>query len=320
MEDITDMLKIGKIKIKNPLVLAPMAGVTNLPFRIIAKRYGAGLAFTEMIDADGMFYDIHRHKKEFATNGEDKPVVAQLFGARKDTLSLAAKNLVKRGASIIDLNAGCPSQKLSRKNCGAKLLTQPALVGELVRELISSVDVPVTVKIRTGWDEVNALEVAHIVEDAGASAITVHARTAKMMYSGEADWNIIRDIKKELSIPVIGNGDVNSPEKAKEMLEKTGCDFVMIGRAALGNPFIFSDTVEFLKKGTIPVHTKEDRQRSLLELWELAKEINGGQLKDLRAYACWFSKGMDGGRRFREEVSTKKTVPELEELVLESFC
>jgi len=297
-----------------------MAGVTNLPFRILARRYGAALTFTEMIDADGMFYDIHRHKKEFATNDEDKPVVAQLFGARKDTLALAAKNLVKRGASIIDLNAGCPSQKLSRKNCGAKLLTQPALVGELVRELVASVEVPVTVKIRTGWDVVNALEVAHVAEDAGASCITVHGRTAKMMYSGEADWNIIKEIKDEMKIPVIGNGDVNSPQRAKEMLEKTGCDFVMIGRAALGNMFIFPDALEFLKKGTVTEHTKEDRQRALLELWELAKEMNAGQLKDLRAYACWFSKGMDGGRRFREEVSTKKTIPELEELVLESFC
>lgn len=316
------MLKIGKIKIKNQLVLAPMAGVTNLPFRILARRYGAALTFTEMIDADGMFYDIHRHKKEFATNDEDKPVVAQLFGARKDTLALAAKNLVKRGASIIDLNAGCPSQKLSRKNCGAKLMAQPNLVGELVRELVSAVDVPVTVKIRTGWDSVNALEVAHIIEDAGASCLTVHGRTAKMMYSGEADLSVIKAIKDELKIPVIGNGDVTTPVRAKEMLEKTGCDFVMIGRAALGNPFIFSDTLEFMKKGTVPEHTKEDRQRALLELWEFAKEINGdaGQLKDLRAYACWFSKGMDGGRRFREEVSTKKTVPELEELVLESFC
>ncbi|MFH1126486.1 MAG: tRNA dihydrouridine synthase DusB [archaeon] len=314
------MIKIGNVKLKNRLVLAPMAGVTNLPFRILARRYGAALTFTEMIDADGMFYDIHRHKKEFVTNDEDKPVAAQMFGARADTLRGAAKSLVDLGASIIDLNLGCPSFKLSRKGAGAKLLNSPKMVGELVSAIVSSVDVPVTAKIRLGWDSVNVMEVAHTVEDAGASAVTVHGRTAKMMYTGEADWDIIKDVKRELRIPVIGNGDVNTPQRAKEMLDKTECDLVMIGRAALGNPFIFEDALEFLNTGKIAEHTKEDRQRALLELWGLCKELTGARLTDLRVHACWFSKGMNGGRRFREEVGTKKTIPELEELILENFC
>ncbi len=316
------MLKIDNIRLKNPLVLAPMAGITNLPFRILARRYGAALAFTEMIDADGMFYDIHRHKKEFRTNEEDNPIAAQLFGARADTLPKAAKILEKSGATMIDLNAGCPSFKLSRKNAGAKLLTQPRLLGELIETLVSAVNIPVTAKIRAGWDDsCDALEIAHIVEDAGASAITIHARTAKMRYSGNADLSIIKSIKHELKIPVIGNGDINSPERAKDMLDKTGCDLVMIGRAALGNPFIFRDALDYLKSGKIaPSHTKEEKQKALLELWELCKEMGAAQLSELRMHACWFSKGQRGGRRFREEVSTKKTISELEELIKMNFC
>ena len=315
------MLKIGNVKLKNPLVLAPMAGVTNLAFRILARRYGAGLAFSEMVDADGMFYDIHRHKKEFMTNAEDTPVACQLFGARADTLAMAAKKVVDMGADIVDLNMGCPSFKLSRKNAGAKLLTQPHLVRVLVRSVVSAVDVPVTVKIRSGWDSINAIEIARIVEDAGATAITVHGRTAKTIYSGAADWNIIKQVKDEVKIPVIGNGDVVSHVRAKDMLDETGCNFVMIGRAALGNPFIFKDCAEFLEKGiSAPVHTKEDKQRALLELWELCKSVDDARLSELRMHACWFSKGLKGGRRFREEVGTKKTIAELEELVVESFC
>jgi len=301
------MLKIGNVRLKNPLVLAPMAGVTNLAFRKLVRRYGAGLAFSEMIDADGMFYDIHRYKKEFRTDADDNPVACQLFGARSDTMSSAAKMLEGQGASIIDLNLGCPSFKLSRKNAGA---------------LVSSVDVPVTAKIRTGWDDsVSVLESAHVVEDAGASAVTVHARTAKMMYSGDADWGVIKQVKDGLKIPVIGNGDVNSPSRAKEMFDKTGCDFVMIGRAALGNPFIFKDCLEFLESGKVAhEHTKEERQRALLELWELCRETGEARLSELRMHACWFSKGLTGGRRFREEVGTKKTVSELEGLIEMNFC
>ncbi len=315
------MLKIGNVRLKNRLVLAPMAGVTNLAFRILARRYGAGLAVSEMVDADGMFYDIHRRKKEFATNAEDAPVACQLFGARADTLAEAAKRVVDMGADIVDLNMGCPSFKLSRKNTGAKLLSQPELVRVLVRSVVSAVDVPVTVKIRSGWDSVNACEIARVVEDAGAAAVTVHARTAKMMYGGAADWGVIKRVKEEVSIPVIGNGDVVSPMRARDMLDETGCDFVMIGRAALGNLFIFRDCVEFFEKGTVMVeHTKEERQRALIELWEVCKEVGDARLSELRMHACWFSKGLKGGRRFREEVGTKKTVAELEELVLENFC
>ncbi|MCK5699233.1 MAG: tRNA dihydrouridine synthase DusB, partial [Candidatus Aenigmarchaeota archaeon] len=296
-------------------------GVTNLAFRILARRYGAGLAVSEMVDADGMFYDIHRRKKEFATNAQDAPVTCQLFGARADTLAQAAKKVVDMGADIVDLNMGCPSFKLSRKNAGAKLLTQPELVRVLVRSVVSAVEVPVTVKIRSGWDCVNAVEIARVVEDAGADGITVHGRTAKMMYSGAADWGVIKRVKEEVGIPVIGNGDVVSAMRAKEMLDETGCDFVMIGRAALGNPFIFEDCVEFIEKGTAMVeHTKEERQRVLLELWEVCKEVGDARLSELRMHACWFSKGLTGGRRFREEVGTKKTIAELEELVLENFC
>ena len=315
------MLKIGNVRLKNRLVLAPMAGVTNLAFRILARRYGAGLAFSEMVDADGMFYDIHRRKKEFSTNSEDAPVTCQLFGARADTLAEASKRVVDMGADIVDLNMGCPSFKLSRKNAGAKLLTQPELVRVLVRSVVSAVDVPVTVKIRSGWDSVNAREIARVCEDAGAAAITVHARTAKMMYSGAADWDIIKRVKEEVSIPVIGNGDVVSGKSAGKMLDETGCDFVMIGRAALGNPFIFEDCVEFFENGRVTgEHTKEERQRALLELWELCKSVGDARLSELRMHACWFSKGLTGGRRFREEVGTKKTIAELEELVVENFC
>ncbi len=294
-------MKIGSANIKGKVVLAPMCSVTTLPYRILCRRYGAAAVWSEMVDADGFFYKKHRTPKTFMTVKEEHPVAAQLFGSNTENLVKAAKIILEDPVDIIDVNMGCPSFKLARKNAGAIMLKDTELIKDVVTSLSGSIDTPVTAKIRLGFDSAkDTIKIAKVIEKAGASAITVHARTMKDKYTGVADWNMIKKVKEAVGIPVIGNGDVRTPEDCKKMLEDTKCDLVMIGRAAIGNPFIFKRCNHYLETGEIlPEPTAHEKVEAYDTLCELMDKYYEPQLKDYRFHACWFTKNLIGGREAR---------------------
>ncbi|MCK5039560.1 MAG: tRNA dihydrouridine synthase DusB [Candidatus Aenigmarchaeota archaeon] len=314
-------LHIGNVKIKNPFILAPLANFTDLPFRILCRKYGVALAVTEMIDAEGIFHDKYKIKEEFTNVKEDRPISAQIVGSNPDAMVYSAKALQKEGADIIDINMGCPSFKLSKKGAGAKILDNIELIHKIVTLTVKSVKIPVTVKIRAGWnDDKNAVKIAKTIEKAGASAITIHARTGKMKFRGKADWTIIKKIKKAVKIPVIGNGDVRSAEDAIDMLKKTGCDFVMIGRASVGNPFIFRECLHYFKSNKLlKPATPGERRDAFLELWNISKKYYEPEFSRFKLYSYGFTKTLKGGKFFREKISNTKTLDELKELIENSF-
>lgn len=238
-------MQIGNIKLENPFILAPMAGITNAPFRVLCKREGASLVFSEMISAKGLYYNDNATESLLQIYDEEKPVAFQIFGAEPEFMGFAAHKLDDRANAIIDINMGCPVPKVVKTGGGSALLKNPDLIGKIVEAVVNASSKPVTVKIRIGWDEgsINLIEVAQIIESAGAAAITVHARTRDQFYSGKADWEYIRKVKESVNIPIIGNGDIFNGDDAVRMLNETGCDFVMIGRGAYGNPWIFADAV-----------------------------------------------------------------------------
>ena len=244
------MLKIGNILLKNRLIMAPMAGITNPPFRLIAKRLGAGLVVTEMVSAVGLSRGHEKTFRYLDGSSEEKPLSVQIFGADPQIMAMAAEIAVEKGADMVDINMGCPARKVVKNGSGGALLRNPAAVRDMVTAVRKACTVPLTVKIRGGWSEheANFIEIAGIVEDCGADAITVHPRFVSQGFSGQADWRIIREVKKSLTIPVIGNGDVFKPELALQMREETGCDGVMIGRGAMGNPWIFKQILD-LERG-----------------------------------------------------------------------
>ncbi|RLG14393.1 MAG: tRNA dihydrouridine synthase DusB [Candidatus Nanohalarchaeota archaeon] len=308
---------IGNVKIKNPFILAPMANFTDLPFRLQCRKYGASLAFTEMMDADGLFHGTYDIEKEFPKAKKDHPVAAQIVGPNPDTMAFSAKLLEKQGADIIDINIGCPSFKLSKKGAGAKLLEDRKRISQIIKVVVGGVKIPVTVKIRAGWDDSkDAVKIAKVVETAGAAAITIHARTGKMGFRGKADWAIIKKIKKAVHIPVIGNGDVTSPKLALEMIEQTGCDLVMIGRAATGNPFIFRECLHYAKYNKfLTSPTSREKRDALLELWNISKKYYEPEFSRFKLYSYGYTKTIPGGKAFRERISQTKNLEELEELI-----
>ncbi|MCK5593861.1 MAG: tRNA dihydrouridine synthase DusB [Candidatus Aenigmarchaeota archaeon] len=310
------MIKIGDVRIKGKTVLAPMCAVSTLPYRILCKRHGAALVFSEMIDADVEQYGKYRFKKEFNTAEIERPVVAQIFGSNPKKIAESAEVMADMNADIVDINMGCPSIKLSRNNAGAILLKDQKLIADIISSAASTTSVPVTAKIRLGIDSSkDTVKIAKIIERAGASAITVHGRTMRAKYAGKADWDMIRKVKDAVGIPVIGNGDVFCAQDAKDMLDQTGCDLVMIGRGAIGNPFIFKQCEEYIKSGKIipdPVaKEKYDAYRTLCDLMDIYKLIKP-QLKDYKVNACWFTKGVSGGREARHEIGTCKTKEEVD--------
>lgn len=319
------MLKIGNLTIQHPYVLAPMAGVTDLPFRLLCKEQGAGLLCMEMISAKALQYGNRNTKALLAIHPGEYPVSLQLFGSDPDVISEQAKAIEELPFQILDINMGCPVPKIVKNGEGSALMKQPKLVYEILSKTAKAIQKPVTVKIRKGFDDdsVNAVEIAKIAEEAGAAAVAVHGRTREQYYSGKADWDIIRKVKEAVSIPVIGNGDVTSVKSAREMREQTGCDGVMVGRGVQGNPWIFREFISYEKTGKIPPRpTKEEIRDTMLRHARLQIEYKGDHLGilEMRKHVGWYTKGMEGSARLRSEINKAESYGELEALLMEKIC
>jgi tRNA-dihydrouridine synthase B len=298
------------------LVLAPMHEVTNLAFRIMCKNYGAALVSTELLSGNAVARENNAVMKLALTDKKEKPVVAQVFSNNTENIIKSAKILENRGFGIIDVNFGCPSKKIMQQGSGGYLLKRKNKIAEIVKRLTDSVEIPVTVKIRSGFDKktINGVEIAKICEENGASAIIIHARTVEQGYSGKADWDMIKKIKENVKIPVIGNGDVFSGEDAEKMLKETGCDYVMIGRAAIGNPFIFRQINEYLETGKIIQQTAEEKIEDYFEYISLTRKYNIFSIKDARYRAQEFTKGLPGSSKVRERLNRVKSWEEIENI------
>ncbi len=315
-------LKIGNIELENPYVLAPMAGVTDLPFRLLCKEQGAGLLCMEMISAKALQYNNKNTKALLEIDPRECPVSLQLFGADPDIISEQAKRIEELPFQILDINMGCPVPKVVRNGEGSALMNQPRLVYDIVYKTARAIQKPVTVKIRKGFhdESVNAVEIARIIEDAGGAAVAVHGRTREQYYSGEADWDIIRQVKEAVHIPVIGNGDVTSGKRAIAMMEQTGCDGVMIGRGAQGNPWIFRELLEYERTGQIPKRpSKEQIRNTMLRHARLQIALKGDYLgiREMRKHVAWYTKGLEGSARLRDDINKVESYEELEELLKE---
>jgi nifR3 family TIM-barrel protein len=303
------VLKIGDIQMKNPVVLAPMAGVCNAAFRLTVKEFGAGLVCAEMVSDKAILYKNAKTMGMLYIDEQEKPLSLQIFGGEKETLVEAAKFVDKNTtADIIDINMGCPVPKLTKCDAGAKWLLDPNKIYEMVAAVADAVDKPVTVKMRTGWDSnhIYAIENARAIERAGGQAVALHGRTRAQMYEGHADWNIIKEVKQAVSIPVIGNGDVQTPQDAKRMLDETGVDGVMIGRSALGNPWMIYQTVKYLETGELmnEPSIREKIDVCILHLDRLiALKGENIAVREMRKHAAWYLKGIRGNAKVRNGVN-----------------
>lgn len=309
--------KIGNIEIENRLVLAPMAGISNTSYRKIVKSMGAGLIYAEMVSSNALNFGNDKTFNLLKMSDKERPIAQQIFGSDVESFVAAAKIIEeKMHPDIIDINMGCPVPKVAlRAQAGSALLKNPEKIGEIVRNVVNAVSVPVTVKIRSGWDKehINAIEVAKICEENGASAIAIHARTRSEGYSGLADWNIIKQVKENVSIPVIGNGDVTSPELAQKMLDETGCDAVMIGRAAIGNPWIFKECLEYIKsKKLIPKPSNIEKIEMIENHYNLIKQDKNKKvaLLEIRTHALAYLKGLPENKKYKELLCKTKTEEE----------
>ncbi|MGG1399582.1 tRNA dihydrouridine synthase DusB [Bacillus salipaludis] len=311
------MLKIGDIELKNPVVLAPMAGVCNSAFRLTVKEFGAGLVCAEMVSDKGINIRNEKTMNMLYIDEREKPLSLQIFGGEKESLVEAAQFVDKNtNADIIDINMGCPVPKITKCDAGAKWLLDPNKIYEMVAAVVDSVEKPVTVKMRIGWDEehIYAVQNAQAVERAGGKAVSLHGRTRVQMYEGKANWDIIREVKQSITIPLIGNGDVQTPQDAKRMLEETGCDGVMIGRAALGNPWMIYRTVQFLETGKLlgEPSVREKIDVCILHLDRLIALKNEHiAVREMRKHAAWYLKGIRGNGKARNGVNECNTREEL---------
>jgi nifR3 family TIM-barrel protein len=302
------MLKIGDIEMKNRVVLAPMAGVCNPAFRLIAKEFGTGLVCAEMVSDKAILHGNKRTMEMLFVDEREKPLSLQIFGGDRESLVEAAKVVDKQtNADIIDINMGCPVPKVTKCDAGARWLLDPGKIYEMVSAVVDAVDKPVTVKMRIGWDDehVYAVENARAVERAGGSAVSVHGRTREQQYTGTANWDIIKEVKGAVNIPVIGNGDVFSPEDAKRMLETTGVDGVMIGRGALGNPWMLYRTIQYLESGKLPGEPtpREKMKVAILHLDRLIAIRNEAvAVREMRKHLAWYLKGLPGGARVKDVI------------------
>lgn len=308
-------MKIGNVELENNIFLAPMAGITDLPFRLICKEMGAGLVYTEMVSSKALMYGDEKTKLLLKSVPKERPLAVQIFGSDLEAIAYASK-YVSEFADIVDINMGCPAPKIVKNGDGSKLLLDLEKVNQIVETAVNNSKVPVTVKIRKGWDEnhIVAIEAARIIEKAGASAITVHGRTRTQFYSGEADWEIIKNVKDNVKIPVIGNGDIKSAFDAKEKLEYSNVNAIMIGRATLGNPWIIRETVEYLQNGKLPqTVSKKERFDTIMKHLELEVQERGeaSAIKEMRKHISAYTKSLPNSSEFRSKVNLLSTKDEV---------
>ena len=311
---------IGNVEIKNNVVLAPMAGVTDLPFRLLCKEMGCGLVYTEMVSAKAIMYNNKNTEALLKVTPQENPIAVQLFGSEPAVMSEIAKRMEERPFDIIDVNMGCPVPKVVNNGEGSALLKNPKLVGEIVEAMAKAVKKPVTVKIRAGFDEtsINAPQIAHVIQESGGAAVAVHARTRQQYYSGHADWDVISRVKEAVSIPVIGNGDILCGEDAVKMFEQTKCDAVMIGRGAQGNPWIFKQINDYMTNGTEFTKPSANEVCDMIMrhagiLIEAKGEYTG--IREMRKHFAWYTAGMKHAAVLRNEVNHVEHIEQLEELV-----
>lgn len=314
-------MKIANLELENNIFLAPMAGVTDRSFRVICKQMGVGLLFTEMVSINGLYYDDDKTEELMTIDRDEKPTALQIFGADPAVFEKVIEEKLNQNQNfeILDINMGCPAPKIVKNGYGSALMKDPKRVFEIVKTAVKVSNKPVTIKIRKGWDDdsINAVEVAKAIETAGASAVTIHGRTREEFYSGVADWNIIREVKQNVSIPVIGNGDIFKPEDISKMIEYTGCDGVMIGRGARGNPWIFKMGNELLKSGGYSEPSPDEKIDMSVKHFELLIENKGETLatREIRKHVAWYLKGLRGSAEIKDRVNKTRSKEDIYDIL-----